>query len=83
MWIVEVVGFVSVGPGHVTADEASAYFLMISHRLSTIALANHILVLDQGRLVEQGQHARLLSQGGYYARLWQLEQRHGHDSASQ
>lgn len=51
--------------------------LMISHRLSTIALADQILVMDQGRLVEQGQHATLLAQGGHYARLWQLEQRHG------
>ncbi len=44
--------------------------LVIAHRLSTVLAADLILVLDEGRLVEQGSHAALLGQGGLYARLY-------------
>jgi ATP-binding cassette, subfamily B, bacterial MsbA len=47
--------------------------LVIAHRLSTIVRADQILVLDQGCLVERGNHASLLSQGGLYAQLWQQQ----------
>ncbi|WP_027330731.1 ABCB family ABC transporter ATP-binding protein/permease [Marinimicrobium agarilyticum] len=48
--------------------------LVIAHRLSTIVDADQILVLDDGKLVEQGSHHQLLQQQGRYARLWALQQ---------
>lgn len=51
--------------------------LVIAHRLSTIEHADQVLVLDQGRLVEQGTHAALLAQGGLYAHLYQMQFREG------
>lgn len=42
----------------------------IAHRLSTIAAMDRLIVVDGGRIVEQGDHASLLAQGGLYARLW-------------
>ncbi len=47
--------------------------LVIAHRLSTILAADVILVLDQGRLVEQGTHAELLAKGGLYAHLYETQ----------
>lgn len=43
---------------------------IIAHRLSTIRDADHILVLDQGDIVEQGNHDELLAAGGFYAKLY-------------
>jgi ATP-binding cassette, subfamily B, bacterial len=47
--------------------------LVIAHRLATITSADRILVLDQGRLVEEGTHQSLLGNGGIYARLAELQ----------
>jgi ATP-binding cassette subfamily B multidrug efflux pump len=59
------------------AIQASLYRLMqgktvvaIAHRLSTIAAMDRLVVMDGGRIVEQGDHKGLLAQGGLYARLW-------------
>lgn len=59
------------------AIQASLYRLMegktviaIAHRLSTIAAMDRLIVLDKGRIVEEGDHRTLLAKGGLYARLW-------------
>jgi len=59
------------------AIQASLYRLMegktvvaIAHRLSTIAAMDRLIVLDKGRIVEEGDHRTLLAHGGLYARLW-------------
>ena len=44
--------------------------IAIAHRLSTIAAMDRLIVLDKGRIVEEGTHAQLLEQGGLYAKLW-------------
>jgi ABC-type multidrug transport system fused ATPase/permease subunit len=49
--------------------------ILISHRFSTVRMADHIVVLDRGRIVEQGSHDQLMQQGGTYASLFTLQAR--------
>jgi ATP-binding cassette subfamily B multidrug efflux pump len=59
------------------AIQGSLYRLMegktvvaIAHRLSTIAAMDRLIVLDQGKIIEEGDHLSLLAKGGLYALLW-------------
>lgn len=47
--------------------------IFISHRLSTTRLADHIIMLEQGKIVEQGTHEELLALGGKYAEMWRVQ----------
>lgn len=49
--------------------------LMIAHRLSTVVHADHIIVLEDGRIAESGHHEDLMALGGIYARLWKQQRK--------
>lgn len=49
---------------------------MIAHRLSTVRSASRIIVMAHGEIIEHGSHAKLLSNGGHYAELYQTYFRH-------
>ncbi|MFN8624791.1 MAG: ABC transporter ATP-binding protein [Candidatus Binatia bacterium] len=49
--------------------------IIVSHRFSTVSMADRIFVLDRGRIVESGTHHELLTQAGSYAQLYRLQQR--------
>lgn len=56
--------------------------LIIAHRLSTVQRADRLMVLDGGRIVEEGTHAELLRAGGIYSRLFQMQFRGDEDVAA-
>jgi ATP-binding cassette subfamily B protein len=47
--------------------------ILITHRFSTVRMADRIVVLDQGKVVEEGKHGELLARGGLYARMFRLQ----------
>lgn len=54
---------------------AGTVTLLVTHRFSTVAAADLVVVLDRGRVVEQGSHAELMARGGHYAELYELQAR--------
>jgi ATP-binding cassette, subfamily B, bacterial len=58
---------------HVRETAAGKMVILISHRFSTVRMADEIVVLDGGRVVERGDHAALMTQDGIYSRLFTLQ----------
>jgi ATP-binding cassette subfamily B protein len=58
---------------HVGRARAGRIAILISHRFSTVRIADQILVLANGRIVESGSHQQLLARGGHYASLFELQ----------
>ncbi len=67
---------------HMAAIAKGRTVFIVAHRLSTLRLADRILVLDQGQIVETGPHSRLIGTGGRYASLYQAHQVLEHESAA-
>jgi ABC-type multidrug transport system fused ATPase/permease subunit len=57
--------------------------IAIAHRLSTVAMADEILVMEQGRIVERGTHTKLLNSKGRYAHMWQLQTAPEHSESAE
>jgi len=56
-----------------SSRRGKATTLVIAHRLATLAHADRVLVLDDGRIVQTGTHAELVAQPGFYQRLWRIQ----------
>jgi ATP-binding cassette subfamily B protein len=54
-------------------EETGGVTVLVSHRFSTVRMADLIVVLDRGRVVEVGSHAELMAKGGLYAELFELQ----------
>jgi subfamily B ATP-binding cassette protein MsbA len=57
----------------IDSTPANRTSIVIAHRLSTIKRAGHILVMEQGRIIEEGSHENLMAKGGIYRRLQDLQ----------
>lgn len=57
------------------AVQVAGVTIFVSHRLSTVRLADLIVVMDQGRIIEQGTHADLMARQGTYAELFSMQAR--------
>ncbi len=57
------------------ATEAGAVTVLVSHRFTTVRMADLIVVLDEGRVTERGTHEQLMASGGAYAELYRLQER--------
>ena len=66
---------------HLRPFAAERTTVLIAHRLSSIAHAEQILVLDEGRVAERGTHAELLALGGRYAETWAMQERSADEAA--
>jgi len=64
-----------VGASRRTAERSGAVTVFVSHRFSTVRVADLIVVLHEGRVVEQGSHDELIAAGGRYAELFELQAR--------
>jgi ATP-binding cassette subfamily B protein len=58
-----------------TAADTGGVTILVSHRFSTVRMADLIVVMDQGRVIQAGDHATLLADGGLYAELYELQAR--------
>ena len=59
----------------VEAEHGKATVVVVSHRLSTLVSADRIIVLDKGRIIEQGASKALIAQGGTFKRMWDAQMR--------
>ncbi len=57
------------------ARAAGGIAIFVSHRFSTVRMADHIVVLDGGRIVEEGDHQQLIAAGGLYSELYGIQAR--------
>ena len=58
-----------------TGESEGRITILVSHRFSTVRMADLIVVLDKGRVVEVGRHEDLVAQGGLYAEIFNLQER--------